>query len=234
MPPFAVCSPAVREEVIEVAGLDPPRGSAASRNVLPPLPPLADGCRTPGSRAGRQGGPVFVTVGRLEPVGTCRCCSRPSTSIAEPLLDARLLIAGDDWRERCCAPDARGLRAGRTSPAGSATWPRRPISRPPTPSSWPPTRKASAEVLSEAMHEGCRWDQHRRRGRRRALRARRWPRRAAGADRRCRGAARGDRPRWPSRDASPLCRARQRRRLRAAAGRRRAAAADGEIAAARR
>ncbi len=88
---FAV-SPAVRDEVIEVAGLDPAR-VACIPNVLPPVPPLADACPDPWLAPGRGGGPVFVSVGRLEPVKNLPLLLDAFAQIAEPI-DARLLIAG--------------------------------------------------------------------------------------------------------------------------------------------
>jgi glycosyltransferase involved in cell wall biosynthesis len=98
---FAV-SPAVREEVIEVAGLDPARVECIP-NVLPPMPPLAEACPHPWLAAGRAGGPVFVTVGRLEPVKNLPLLLDAFAEIAAPL-DARLLIAGSGSAEA-------GLRA---------------------------------------------------------------------------------------------------------------------------
>jgi glycosyltransferase involved in cell wall biosynthesis len=88
---FAV-SPAVREEVIEVAGLDPAR-VACIPNALPPLAPLADGCPHPWLGAERGSGPVFVTLGRLEPVKNLPLLLDAFGEIARPL-DARLLVVG--------------------------------------------------------------------------------------------------------------------------------------------
>jgi glycosyltransferase involved in cell wall biosynthesis len=88
---FAV-SPAVREEVIEVAGLDPARVGCVP-NVLPPVLPLADGGPHPWLAPGRGGGPVFVTVSRLEPVKNVPLLLDAFAEVAAPL-DARLLIAG--------------------------------------------------------------------------------------------------------------------------------------------
>ncbi len=93
---FAV-SPAVRDEVIEVAGLDPARVEVIP-NVLPPVPPLADACPHPWLAPGRSGGPVFVTVGRLEPVKNLPLLLDAFAAVAVPL-DARLLIAGSGSAE---------------------------------------------------------------------------------------------------------------------------------------
>ena len=92
---FAV-SPAVRDEVIEVAGLDPARVGCIP-NVLPPLPPLADGCPHPGSPRGAGAARCSSPSAASSRSRTCRCCSRPST-VAEPL-DALLLIAGSGSQE---------------------------------------------------------------------------------------------------------------------------------------
>jgi glycosyltransferase involved in cell wall biosynthesis len=82
----------VREEAIEVAGLDPARVGCLP-NVLPPVAPLADGCPHPWLAPDRARGPVFVTVSRLEPVKNLPLLLDAFAEVAEPL-DARLLIAG--------------------------------------------------------------------------------------------------------------------------------------------
>ena len=93
---FAV-SPAVRDEVIELAGLDPARVGCIP-NVLPPAAPLAYLCPHPWLAAGRVGGPVFVTVARLEPVKNLPLLLDAFARVADAL-DARLLIAGSGSQE---------------------------------------------------------------------------------------------------------------------------------------
>jgi hypothetical protein len=63
---FAV-SPAVRDEVVGLAGLDPAR-VACIPNALAPAPGTAGPCPHPWLGAERGAGPVLITVGRLEPV----------------------------------------------------------------------------------------------------------------------------------------------------------------------
>ncbi len=93
---FAV-SPGVREEAIAVAGLDPAR-VACIPNVLPPVPPLDAACPHPWLAPGRAGGPVFVSVGRLEPVKNLPLLLEAFAEVARRL-DARLLIAGRGAQE---------------------------------------------------------------------------------------------------------------------------------------
>jgi glycosyltransferase involved in cell wall biosynthesis len=66
--------------------------------VLPPVPPLAAGCPHPWLAPDRAGGPVFITVSRLEPVKNVPLLLDAFAEVARPL-DARLLIAGSGSAE---------------------------------------------------------------------------------------------------------------------------------------
>jgi glycosyltransferase involved in cell wall biosynthesis len=148
---FAV-SPAVREEVIEVAGLDPARVGCLP-NVLPPAPPLADACPHPWLAPGRAGGPVFVTVSRLEPVKNVPLLIDAFADVAGSL-DARLLIAGSgsaeaEIRARIAA---RGL-GQRVQLLGYVTTPR-PYLAAADAFVLASNEEGFGQVLSEAMREG--------------------------------------------------------------------------------
>ena len=222
---FAV-SPAVREEVIAVAGLDPARVGCIP-NVLPPVPPLADACPHPWLAAGRAGGPVFVSVGRLEPVKNLPLLLEAFAEVARRL-DARLLIAGRgsaeaDLRARIAA---LGLE-DRVELLGYVASPR-PYLAAADAFVLASDEEGFGQVLSEAMREGLPVISTDARGRRRPLRARRRPRRHAGAARRSPGARERARGHGGCRHAPPLRRARPgaRPQLRAGAGRRGAAEPD--------
>jgi glycosyltransferase involved in cell wall biosynthesis len=148
---FAV-SPAVREEVIEVAGLDPARVGCIP-NVLPPVPPPAAGCPHPWLAAGRQGGPVFITVGRLEPVKNLPLLLEAFARVAEPL-DARLLIAGSGSQEAALRAQIAALGlAGRAELLGYVTSPR-PFLAAADAFVLASDEEGFGQVLSEAMREG--------------------------------------------------------------------------------
>jgi glycosyltransferase involved in cell wall biosynthesis len=148
---FAV-SPAVRDEVIEIAGLDPARIGCLP-NVLPPLPPTTEPCPHPWLVPGRSGGPVFLTVARLEPVKNLPLLLKAFARIAEPL-DARLLIAGSGSQE--AALRARigvlGLEE-RVQLLGYVTSPR-PYLRAADAFVLASNEEGFGQVLSEAMREG--------------------------------------------------------------------------------
>ncbi len=148
---FAV-SPAVREEIIEIAGLDPARVEVIP-NVLPPLPPPPEACPHPWLAPGRPGGPVFVTVGRLEPVKNLPLLLDAFAEIAEPL-DARLLIAGSGSAEAGLRARiaARGLE-GRVRLLGYVTTPR-PYLAAADAFVLASNEEGFGQVLAEAMREG--------------------------------------------------------------------------------
>ncbi len=139
---FAV-SPAVREEVIEVARLDPAR-VACIPNALPPLAatrrrlsaPLAGGGAT--KRAGVRHRERASNRSR-----TCRSCSMPSPRSRARSMPGCSSSAAAPSRPSCGRGSARS--SSRPSPSCSATCDRPgPIWRPPTLSSSRPTRRASA------------------------------------------------------------------------------------------
>lgn len=148
---FAV-SPAVRDEVIEVAGLDPARVGCIP-NVLSPLPPLSEPCTHPWLATNRSGGPVFVTVGRLEPVKNLPLLLEAFAQVAEPL-DARLLIAGSGSEEGRLRAQigALGL-AERVQLLGYVVSPR-PFLRAADAFVLASDEEGFGQVLSEAMREG--------------------------------------------------------------------------------
>jgi len=148
---FAV-SPAVRDEVIEVAGLDPARVECIP-NVLPPMPPLAPGCPHPWLAAGRSGGPVFVTVARLEPVKNLPLLLAAFAEVAAAL-DARLLIAGSGSEEARLRAQigALGLE-GRAVLLGYVDSPR-PYLAAADAFVLASDEEGFGQVLSEAMREG--------------------------------------------------------------------------------
>lgn len=148
---FAV-SPAVRDEVIEVAGLDPARVGIIP-NVLPPMPPPAAGCPHPWLAADRGGGPVFVTVARLEPVKNLPLLLAAFAEVAAAL-DARLLIAGSGTEETRLRGqiDALGL-GGRAQLLGYVASPR-PYLRAADAFVLASNEEGFGQVLSEAMREG--------------------------------------------------------------------------------
>jgi glycosyltransferase involved in cell wall biosynthesis len=148
---FAV-SPAVREEVIEVAGLEPARVGCIP-NVLPPLPPPADGCPHPWLAADRSGGPVFVTVARLEPVKNLPLLLAAFAEVADAL-DARLLIAGSGSEEaRLRAQIATLGLTERAELLGYVVSPR-PYLRAADAFVLASDEEGFGQVLSEAMRDG--------------------------------------------------------------------------------
>ncbi len=148
---FAV-SPAVREEVIELAGLDPAR-VACIPNVLPPVPPLAAACPHPWLAPNRPGGPVFVTVSRLEPVKNLPLLLDAFAEVALPL-DARLLIAGSGSAEAALRARIAALGLGdRVELLGYVTTPR-PYLAAADAFVLASDEEGFGQVLSEAMREG--------------------------------------------------------------------------------
>jgi glycosyltransferase involved in cell wall biosynthesis len=142
----------VREEVIEVAGLDPARVGCIP-NVLPPLPPPAAGCPHPWLAAERGGGPVFVSVSRLEPVQNLPLLLAAFAEGAQPL-DARLLIAGSGSEEARLQAQIETLGlAGRAQLLGYVAS-TRPYLRAADGFVLASDEEGFGQVLSEAMREG--------------------------------------------------------------------------------
>ena len=148
---FAV-SPAVRAEVIALARLDPAR-VAVIPNVLPPAPPLPEGCPHPWLAPDRRGGPVLVTVGRLEPVKNLPLLLEAFAELAEGL-DARLLIVGSGSQEAGLRARIERLGLGeRAALLGYVPSPR-PYLRAADMFVLASDEEGFGQVLSEAMSEG--------------------------------------------------------------------------------
>jgi glycosyltransferase involved in cell wall biosynthesis len=148
---FAV-SPAVRAEVIAVAGLDPAR-VAVIPNVLPPVPPLPAGCPHPWLAPERTGGPVLVTVGRLEPVKNLPLLLEAFAEVADAL-DARLLIIGSGSQEAALRQRIEHLGLGRRAALLGYVPSPRPYLCAAAAFVLASEEEGFGQVLSEAMREG--------------------------------------------------------------------------------
>jgi glycosyltransferase involved in cell wall biosynthesis len=148
---FAV-SPMVREEVVELAGLDPAR-VACIPNALAPAPE-APPCRPhpwPGPARGQ--GPVLVTVGRLEPVKNLALLLDAFARVAGRL-DARLLIIGEGSQRAALEARARAPELdGRVTLLGHVPSPR-PYLRAADAFVLASDEEGFGQVLIEAMAEG--------------------------------------------------------------------------------
>ena len=121
--------------------------------MLPPLPPLAAACPHPWLAPGRAGGPVFVTVARLEPVKNLPLLLDAFARIAEPL-DARLLIAGSGSQEALLRARIGALGLARAGRAARLRGLAPALSRAADAFVLASNEEGFGQVLSEAMREG--------------------------------------------------------------------------------
>lgn len=148
---FAV-SPAVREEAIALAGLDPAR-VACIPNVLPPPPAVGEVALDPWLTDERPTGPVFVTVARLEPVKNLPLLIDAFADVARRL-DARLLIIGTGSEEARLRTRIDGLGlAGHARLLGYVPSPR-PYLAAADAFVLASDEEGFGQVLAEAMREG--------------------------------------------------------------------------------
>ena len=146
-------SPWTREEAIELAHLDPAR-VACIPNALPPSSPdLSHECDHPWFREERPGGPLFVTVSRLEPVKNVSLLIDAFSLIADQI-DAKLLVVGSGVLQDELQAQIRsaGLDT-RVSLLGYVPTPR-PYLRAADAFVLASNEEGFGQVLSEAMGEG--------------------------------------------------------------------------------